>query len=96
MLQIFNDPIFLGIFVVLVVIFFFGIIKKLLKLALVVFLAIVIYLAYFHFTDREVPIDVQESLEQGKQAAQQVMTKTREVVEEGKRLLDDQHQESGE
>ena len=88
MLQIFNDPIFLTIFVVLVIVFFFGIIRKLLKLAFVVFLAIVVYLAYFYFTDQPVPVDLQESLNDGKQAAQQVIDKTREVIEEGKKRID--------
>jgi hypothetical protein len=88
MLQIFNDPIFLGIFVVLVIVFFFGIIKKLLKMAFVIFLAIVIYLGYFHFTDQSVPVEVQESLDGGKEAAQQVIDKTRDVIDEGKRLMD--------
>ncbi len=90
MLQIFTDPIFLVIFIVLVIVFFFGIIKKLLKLALVVFLAIVVYLAYFHFTEQEVPVEVRQSLEQGREAAGELLEKTKEVVDEGKRLLDEQ------
>ena len=89
MAQIFTEPLFLGIFVVLLVIFFFGIIKKLLKLALVVFLALVVYFAYFHFTGQEAPVDIQQSLEEGKQAVEQVKEKTKTAVEEGKRLLDE-------
>ena len=58
LVKIFADnPVYLGIAVVLAGVILFGIIKKLIKLALVVAAVLVIYVAYLVWTGEEVNVD---------------------------------------
>lgn len=89
-----ENPVYLGIAVVLAAVILFGVIKKLLKLVLVIAAVLVLYIAYLIWTDQDVPKSleelgekVQETVEKGKEKVEEFKEeKTQEAVD---RILDE-------
>lgn len=88
-----DNPVYLAIAVVLALVILFGVIKKLVKLALVVVAIFVLYIAYLVWTGQSVPTSfddiqdsIQETVEKGKSrlrdAGDELQEKSKEAVKE--------------
>ena len=95
-----DQPVYLIVAVILAIVILFSFIKKLIKLAMVVAAAFVLYIAYLMWTGKEVPVSyedvsskvkgkVEEGLQAGKKAGQELIEKGKEkILEEAEKKLD--------
>ena len=95
-----DQPVYLIVAVILAIVILFSFIKKLIKLAMVVTAAFVLYIAYLMWTGKEVPVSyedvsskvkgkVEEGLQAGKKAGQELIEKGKEkILEEAEKKLD--------
>ncbi len=78
---ILSNPLYIGIAVVLAGLVFFGVVKKLFKLLLIVVALIVVYLLYLHFTGQTLPKNAEELIDNVKSKTESVIEKTEELKE---------------
>ena len=95
-----DQPVYLIVAVILAIVILFSFIKKLIKLAMVVAAAFVLYIAYLMWTGKEVPVSyedvtskvkekVEEGIQAGKKAGQKMLEKSKEkILEEAEKKLD--------
>ena len=69
---LYSDPIYLIIAVILSALLLYSLIKKLIKFMLYVLAALVLYLAYLYYSGKEIPRDVNEIINQGKETIERV------------------------
>lgn len=77
--QLWTNPVFLAVAVVLAILILFSIIKKLLKITIVTISLLVIYLGYLVYTGREVPKtadELKETLQEKSGEVKEVINKT--------------------
>ena len=95
-----DQPVYLIVAVILAIAILFSFIKKLIKLAIVAAAVFVLYIAYLMWTGKEVPVSyedvsskvkgkVEEGLQAGKKAGQELIEKSKEkILEEAEKKLD--------
>lgn len=95
-----DQPVYLIVAVILAIVILFSFIKKLIKLAMVVAAAFVLYIAYLMWTGKEVPVSyedvtskvkekVEEGIQAGKKAGQELIEKSKEkIIEEAEKKLE--------
>jgi len=95
-----DQPIYLIVAVILAIVILFSFIKKLIKLAMVVAAAFVLYIAYLMWMGKEVPVSyedvtskvkekVEEGIQAGKKAGQELIEKSKEkIIEEAEKKLE--------
>ena len=95
-----DQPVYLIVAVILAIAILFSFIKKLIKLAIVAAAVFVLYIAYLLWTGKEVPVSyedvsskikgkVEEGLQAGKKAGQELIEKSKEkLLEETEKKLD--------
>ena len=95
-----DEPVYLIVAVILAIAILFSFIKKLIKLAIVVAAMFVLYVAYLIWMGKEVPVSyedvsskvkgkVEEGLQAGKKAGQELIEKGKEkILEEAEKKLD--------
>ena len=95
-----DQPVYLIIAVILAIAILFSFIKKLIKLAIVVAAVFVLYIAYMMWTGKEAPGSfedvsskvkgkVEEGLQAGKKAGQELIEKSKDkILEEAEKKLD--------
>ena len=69
---LYSDPIYLIIGVVLSALLLYSLLKKLVKFVMYMLAIIVLYLAYLYYSGREIPKNVDELMNQGKQTIEKV------------------------
>ena len=69
---LYSDPIYLIIAVILSALLLYSLIKKLVKFMLYVLAILVLYLAYLYYSGKEIPKDVNEIINQGKETIERV------------------------
>ncbi len=61
-----SNPVYMAVAVVLAIIIFFGVIKKLIKLVIVVSAILILWVAYMVYTDQDVTVDsIKRGLQSG-------------------------------
>jgi len=95
-----DQPVYLIVAVILAIAILFSFIKKLVKLAIIVAAVFVLYIAYLTWTGEDVPVSyedvsskvkvkVEEGLQAGKKAGQELIEKSKEkILEEAEKKLD--------
>ncbi len=95
-----DQPVYLIVAVILAIAILFSFIKKLVKLAIIVAAVFVLYIAYLTWTGKDVPVSyedvsskvkgkVEEGLQAGKKAGQELIEKSKEkILEEAEKKLD--------
>ena len=79
---LYSDPIYLVIAVILSALILYSLIKKLVKLVLYLIAIFVIYLGYLYFTGQDLPTDVNDILDKGRETIENVGEKLDEVIQE--------------
>ena len=69
---LYSDPIYLIIAVILSALLLYSLIKKLVKFMLYVLAVLVLYLAYLYYSGEEIPKNINEIIDQGKETIERV------------------------
>ena len=69
---LYSDPIYLIIGVVLSALLLYSLLKKLVKFVMYMLAIIVLYLAYLYYSGKEIPKNVDELMNQGKETIEKV------------------------
>ena len=69
---LYSDPIYLVIGVVLSALLLYSLLKKLVKFVMYILAIIVLYLAYLYYSGKEIPKNVDELMNQGKETIEKV------------------------
>ena len=69
---LYSDPIYLIIAVILSALLLYSLIKKLVKFMLYVLAVLILYLAYLYYSGEEIPKNVNEIIDQGKETIERV------------------------
>jgi hypothetical protein len=85
--QLAEQPIVLGVILLLLVLIVYGVLKRLFKLALMLLLVAGGVMAWYHLTGREMPDEVNKALKEAGRIAGQAAEKTGELIEDGGEAL---------
>jgi hypothetical protein len=77
------NPIILGVVILLAVVFIYGLVKRLFKLALIILLLLAGTVIWFKMTGQEVPEGLQGITEQGEKVIEVVVDKGGDLIKEG-------------
>ena len=79
---LYSDPIYLVIAIILSALILYSVVKKLVKLMLYLTAIFVIYLGYLYFTGQDLPTDVNDILDKGRETIENVGEKIDNVIKE--------------
>jgi len=82
MAALYSDPIYLVIAVILSALILYSLIKKLVKFVLYLLAIFIIYLGYLYFTGQDMPTDINDILDKGKETIENVGETIDKVIKE--------------
>lgn len=84
-----SNPVFLVVFIIILAVILYSLLKKLFKLALIALIAIIIFFGYIYLTEDKPEQKIQNYIEQGAEALDDVKDKAKEVGSDIKDKVDD-------
>ena len=83
--KIMNDPIFMGLAILIAILVLYSILKKLFKFLAIIIAIAVIYIVYLTQVEG---LSYQDATNKGKQSTEEIIKDTEEIIKEGKETLD--------
>jgi hypothetical protein len=81
------NPIILGIVIILTIVFVYGLVKRLFKMALLILLILAGTIFWFKWTGQEIPADLEDISKKSEKVMKQVVEEGGKLIKEGSKIV---------